>query len=70
MRPSGLTDPARDNRLVQVDLTVRRDQAAAGVIRLPVPILNHGKTVKFTDYSFISSVLAARGYLVISVQHD
>jgi pimeloyl-ACP methyl ester carboxylesterase len=69
----GFTDPARDNRLVQVDVTVRRDkemQATTGVTKLPVAILNHGNTVKFTDYSFVSSVLAARGYLVISVQHD
>jgi len=67
------TDPARDNRLVQVDVTVRRDKAmqvTAGVTKLPVAILNHGNTVKFTDYSFVSSVLAARGYLVISIQHD
>ena len=67
------TDPARDNRLVQVDVTVRRDKAmqvTAGVTKLPVAILNHGNTVKFTDYSFVSSVLAARGYLVMSIQHD
>jgi hypothetical protein len=66
-------DPARDNRPVAVDLAVRRDkelQANAGMIRLPVAILNHGNTVKFTEYSFLANVFAARGYLVVSIQHD
>src|SRR5215813_10883162 len=66
-------DPARDNRAVQVDIAVRRDkemQAEAGMIKLPVAILNHGNTVKFTEYSFISNIFAARGYLTISIQHD
>jgi len=67
------TDPARDNRLVAVDIAVRRDkefQANAGMIRLPVAILNHGNTVKFTEYSFLANLFAARGYLVVSIQHD
>src|SRR6476619_7801189 len=66
-------DPARDNRPVAVDVAVRRDkemQANAGMVKLPVAILNHGNTVKFTEYSFLSNVFAARGYLVISIQHD
>src|SRR5215831_8375695 len=66
-------DPARDNRPVQVDIAVRRDkemQANAGMIRLPVAVLNHGNTVKFTEYSFLANVFAARGYEVISIQHD
>jgi hypothetical protein len=66
-------DPARDNRLVEVDIAVRRDremQAEAGMIKLPVAILNHGNTVKFTEYSFLANVFAARGYQVISIQHD
>ena len=66
-------DPARDNRLVEVDIAVRRDremQAEAGMIKLPVAILNHGNTVKFTEYSFLANVFAARGYEVISIQHD
>jgi hypothetical protein len=66
-------DPARDNRLVQVDVAVRRDremQADAGMIKLPVAILNHGNTVKFTEYSFLANVFAARGYIAISIQHD
>src|SRR5882724_3088821 len=66
-------DPARDNRPVQVDVAIRRDkemQANAGMIKLPVAILNHGNTVKFTEYSFVANIFAARGYLVVSIQHD
>ena len=66
-------DPARDNRLVSVDVAVRRDkemQANAGLITLPVAVLSHGNTVKFTEYSFLANVFAARGYIAVSVQHD
>jgi len=66
-------DAARDNRLVAVDIAVRRDkemQANAGMIKLPVAILNHGNTVKNTEYSFLANAFAARGYLAISPQHD
>jgi pimeloyl-ACP methyl ester carboxylesterase len=66
-------DPARGNRLVAVDVAVRRDkemQANAGMITLPVAILNHGNTVKNTEYSFLANAFAARGYLAISPQHD
>jgi hypothetical protein len=67
------TDATRDNRPVAVDIAVRRDkemQANAGMITLPVAILNHGNTVKFTEYSFLANVFAARGYIAISIQHD
>lgn len=66
-------DPARNNRLVAVDIAVRRDkemQANAGMIKLPVAILNHGNTVKNTEYAFLANVFAARGYLSVSPQHD
>ena len=66
-------DPARDNRLVAVDIAVRWDkemQANAGMITLPVAVLNHGNTVKHTEYSFLANIFAARGYLTISPQHD
>src|SRR6266487_3423639 len=66
-------DPARDNRPVPVDIAVRWDkemQANAGLIKLPVAVLNHGNTVKHTEYSFLANVFAARGYLSISPQHD
>jgi hypothetical protein len=66
-------DPARGNRLVAVYVAVRRDkemQANAGMIRLPVAVLNHGNTVKNSEYSFLANVFAARGYLAMSPQHD
>src|ERR1700680_1630710 len=66
-------DATRDNRSVAVDVAVRRDkemQANAGMITLPVAILNHGITVKFSEYSFLANVFAARGYLAVSIQHD
>jgi hypothetical protein len=66
-------DASRGERPVAVDLAVRRDremQADAGLIKLPVAILNHGNTVKFTEYSFLANLFAARGYMVASIQHD
>ena len=66
-------DPSRNDRLVQVGVTVRRDkemQANAGMIKLPVAVVNHGNTVEFTEYSFIANVLSMRGYLAMSIQHD
>jgi hypothetical protein len=66
-------DVSRDNRPVAIDVAVRRDrqmQADAGMIKLPVAIINHGNTVKNTEYSFLANVFAARGYIVISIQHD
>jgi hypothetical protein len=68
-----LYDPLRTDRPVEVDIAVRRDreiEAIAEMITLPVAILNHGNTVKFTEYSFLTNLLAMRGYLVVSVQHD
>jgi pimeloyl-ACP methyl ester carboxylesterase len=66
-------DAERGNRPVAVDIAVRRDkemQAEAGMLKLPVAVLNHGNTVKYTEYSFLANVFAARGYLVVSIQHD
>ena len=68
-----LHDPDRDNRLVPVEIAVRRDrqmQAEAGLIKLPVAVINHGNTVKHTEYSFLANAFAARGYLVVAPQHD
>jgi alpha/beta hydrolase family protein len=68
-----LYDPLRTDRPVEVDIAVRRDremESIAEMITLPVAILNHGNTVKYTEYSFLSNVFAMRGYLVVSVQHD
>jgi alpha/beta hydrolase fold len=66
-------DASRDNRPVAVDIAVRRDkemQANAGMIDLPVAVINHGNTVKNTEYSFLANVMAMRGYEVMSIQHD
>jgi pimeloyl-ACP methyl ester carboxylesterase len=66
-------DILRDDRQVSVEIAIRRDrevEALAEMIELPVVILNHGNTVKFTEYSFLANVFAARGYLVVSIQHD
>jgi hypothetical protein len=68
-----LHDASRGNRLVAVEVAVRRDklmQAEAGLIKLPVAVINHGNTVKHTEYSFLANAFAARGYLVIAPQHD
>lgn len=65
-------DTAR-HRQVDVDIAVRRDtemKADAGMMKLPVAVIDHGNTVKFTDYSFLANLLAARGYLAVSIQHD
>ncbi|MFK4506879.1 alpha/beta fold hydrolase [Bradyrhizobium daqingense] len=66
-------DASRDNRPVPVQVAVRRDkemQANAGMITLPVAVINHGNTVKNTEYGFLANIFAARGYMVLSPQHD
>jgi hypothetical protein len=60
-------------RPVSVDLAVRRDyemKADNGLWKLPIAIISNGNTVKNTEYSFLANVLAARGYLVASIQQD
>jgi hypothetical protein len=67
-----LFDTARQ-RPVSVDLAVRRDyemKADDGYWKLPVAFISNGNTVKNTEYSFLANVLAARGYLVASIQQD
>jgi len=67
-----LFDPVRQ-RPVAVDLAVRRDyemKANAGYWNLPIALISNGNTVKNTEYSFLANVLAARGYLVASIQQD
>jgi hypothetical protein len=64
---------ATRQRPVSVDLAVRRDyemKADNGLWKLPVAIISNGNTVKNTEYSFLANVLAARGFLVASVQQD
>jgi len=67
-----LYDAARQ-RPVSVALAVRRDyemKANNGLGKLPIAIISNGNTVKNTEYSFLADVLAARGYLVASIQQD
>ncbi len=64
---------ATRQRPVSVDLAVRRDyemKANNGFSKLPVAIISNGNTVRNTEYSFLANVLAARGYLVASIQQD
>src|SRR5271154_2202105 len=66
-------DVLRSDRTVSVEVAVRRDremEAMADMIELPVAILSHGNTVKHTEYSFLTNIFAARGYMVVSIQHD
>ncbi|HLG79979.1 MAG TPA: alpha/beta fold hydrolase [Bradyrhizobium sp.] len=64
---------ATRQRPVSVDLAVRWDyemKADNGLWKLPVAIISNGNTVRNTEYSFLADVLAARGYLVASIQQD
>jgi hypothetical protein len=64
---------ATRQRPVTVELAVRRDyemKADNGLWKLPIAIISNGNTVKNTEYSFLANVLAARGYLVASIQQD
>jgi Chlorophyllase enzyme len=66
-------DPVRNDRTVTIDLAIRRDremEAMGDMVELPVAILSHGNTVKNTEYSFLTNLFAARGYMVVSIQHD
>ncbi len=67
-----LLDDARQ-RPITVDVAVRRDyetKAELGLWKLPLAIISNGNTVRNTEYSFLANVLAARGFLVASIQQD
>lgn len=67
-----LFDAARQ-RPISVDVAVRRDyetKADLGLWKLPLAIISNGNTVRNTEYSFLANALAARGYLVASIQQD
>lgn len=60
-------------RIIPVTLYVSSEsqgKADAGITKLPVAIINHGYTVKNTEYSFLANALASHGYFVVSIQHD
>jgi hypothetical protein len=64
---------ASRQRPIAVDLAVRRDYAIKaddGFWKLPVAVISNGNTVKNTEYSFLANALAAKGYLVASIQQD
>jgi len=64
---------AERGRPVAVDVAVRLDsemRGIAGLQVLPVAVVNHGNSVRNTEYSFLANLLALRGYLVLSIQHD
>jgi hypothetical protein len=64
---------ASRQRSIPVDLAVRRDygiKADDGFWKLPVAVISNGNTVKNTEYSFLANALAAKGYLVASIQQD
>jgi hypothetical protein len=66
-----LHDASR-NRAVPVELAIsRRAELKAKLGFKPrVAIVNHGNTVRNTEYGFFCDVLATQGYLVASIQHD
>jgi hypothetical protein len=66
-----LHDASR-NRDVPVELAIsRRAELKAKLGFKPrVAIVNHGNTVRNTEYGFFCDVLATQGYLVASIQHD
>ncbi|HUX79734.1 MAG TPA: alpha/beta fold hydrolase [Alphaproteobacteria bacterium] len=67
-----LFDKAR-SRSIPIELYGRREsqaKAKAGLLKLPVVIINHGDTLKNTEYSFIANSLATQGYLIVSIQHQ
>jgi hypothetical protein len=67
-----LHDASR-NRDVPVELAIsRRAELKAMILGIKprVAIVNHGNTVKNTEYSFVGDVLATQGYLVAAIQHD
>jgi pimeloyl-ACP methyl ester carboxylesterase len=67
-----LHDASR-GRDVPVELAVsRRAELKAKVfgIKPRVAIVNHGNTVRHSEYSFVGDVLATQGFLVASIQHD
>ncbi|WP_025037655.1 alpha/beta hydrolase [Bradyrhizobium sp. DOA9] len=67
-----LFDASRQ-RPISVEIAVRRDhetKANLGLWKLPLAVISNGNTVKATEYSFLANALAARGYLVASIQQD
>jgi hypothetical protein len=67
-----LVDTSRNNRSVPVELAISRraELKAKFGFKPRVAIVNHGNTVRNTEYALFGDVLATQGYLVASIQHD
>ena len=64
-----LRDPARSRDVpVRLYKPSAEDCCAEGLS--PVALLSHGYGVGHREYSFLAKALAARGFLVVAVQHD
>jgi predicted esterase len=61
-----LYDKSR-NRPIPVELYV---QDKSDESRQLVVLINHGYTIKNTEYAFLAKALASKGYFIISIQHD
>jgi dienelactone hydrolase len=55
-------------RVVTIELYIA--DAAKAHAKLPLVIINHGYSVKNTEYSFLANALVNKGYFVVSIQHD
>jgi len=61
---------AHRNRLIPLEIYVNNEALnAKSPLKHPV-IINHGYTIKNSEYTFIGETLAEEGYFVISIQHD
>lgn len=64
-----LFDTSR-KRLIPVEIYVNnKTLGTLSHLKNPV-IINHGYTIKNSEYKFIANVLAEAGFFVISIQHD
>lgn len=55
---------------IEIYVSHEAQRKAKAGISLPVAIMNHGYTVRNTEYSFLANALATNGYFVVSIQHD
>lgn len=64
-----LFDLAR-NRSIPICTYFNNEISKTKSLLKPPVIINHGITIKNSEYSFIAEALAEKGYFVISIQHD
>ncbi|WP_173236508.1 alpha/beta fold hydrolase [Legionella antarctica] len=58
------------NRIIPLEIYVTNKPLNAKIHLKPPVIINHGYTIKNSEYTFIAKALAEEGYFVISIQHD